>query len=457
MTKRAWLLIAWLAVAGCDPSPFEGAGPTLSEDERAARSERVQSDGGTSERERDAGMQRTARGEKAEAGQGGQKARAGSRGEAGESGAGVAGEKGNAAGSGGEPASAGASGGAGQAAEVCQRADPDAPVRLGEVHEIGTVSSPASVVLRIPGPISWIGGKLLWLFPKTNRSMGAVGADAAPNQPHAAYIAREEPLKLEEDLDPDGVPRRFLTADDVMPNTELWPTALLRSAAAMGQDAMGGVAFVRRTNPDLSYDVMIGRVARNTTTAQEPLTALFTGSEGKFSTGAFRGSEYAYLFACYEDMSVAERAELMHFPCKIARAKNAEIEQRDSYRVYDPSRDNWVSDLSAGGPVLYGPSSLLSLSHNNYLGRYIAVHSRWFSNQVIVQSAKSPWGPWRQEFAIDLPTPAASVILAAAEQPALLAPMECARSIWISYLSPTAAADGYPSEGEIKLIRADLD
>jgi hypothetical protein len=41
-------------------------------------------------------------------------------------------------------------------------------------------------------------------------------------------------------------------------------------------------------------------------------------------------------------------------------------------------------------------------------------------------------------------------------RPALEAPTECARSICISYVPPTAAASGYPSEGELELIRADL-
>jgi hypothetical protein len=183
---------------------------------------------------------------------------------------------------------------------------------------------------------------------------------------------------------------------------------------------------------------------------------LFTGRDAKFSTGGFRGSEYGYLFACEEDTNIADRNDPARYPCKLARAKLAELEQHDSYRVYDPAQEMWLPDLGAGAPVIYGPPGMLSLSFNNYLGRYIAVHSRWFSNEVVVQSAKMPSGPWRQELSFTLPSPSVGVVGSALEQPALIEPDECAKSIWVSYMAPTADAGGYPSAADIKLVRVEL-
>jgi hypothetical protein len=371
--------------------------------------------------------------------------------------AGAGGTGGERAGASGERAGSGGS--AGTAADSCERTDIDAPVSLASMRELGTVARPESIVMRVPGPISWIGGKLVWLFPKSARATSVMGADVAPNQPNAALIPGSDATKLEEDLDPDGAPRRFLTADDKNAANELWPTALLRLAPPANQDTTTGVVFVRRLAPDVGYDVsdvLVGRVARNTTSAHEPLTPLFTGNEPKFSTGAFRGTGYAYLFACGEDASVADKNDAKHFPCKIARVEAADVERHDSYRVYDPASGQWLSDLSAGAPVLFGPPSLLSLSYNNYLGRFLAVYSRWFSNDVIVQSAKQPQGPWREEFAISLPAPPSSVVAFATEQAVLTPASKCATSLIISYLWPTASTNAYPSAGEIKLIEVEL-
>lgn len=460
--RSAWISIVWLsAIASCDPSPFEIDSPAPRSDAGIdAAAGEAQRPPEPSDSGRDAGKPETS--DAAQAGRTGQSGEnAGSSGsDAGTAGSGGAAGEPQQAGSGGsagDPPAAGASGSAGEPSQVCQRADPDAAVALVEVREVGTVVSPTAIALRIPGPISWIGGKLTWLFPKTIRPLNAIGADAAPNQPNAAFVTREDPTTLEEDLDPDGVPRRFLTADDANPMSELWPTALLRVPAPADQDNATGLAFVRVSADLLSYDVAVARVSRNATAAQEPLSMLFTGSDGKFSTGGFRGNEYGYLFACSEDMTIPERGDPLRYPCKIARAKLAELESRDAYRVYDPAQQIWLQDLSAGAPVLYGPPGMLSLSFNNYLGRYIAVHSRWFSNEVVLQSAPSPVGPWREEFSFVLPSPTVGVVQAALEQPALLAPEECARAIWVSYMAPTADTNGYPSAAEIKLVRVELN
>jgi hypothetical protein len=435
--RCVWVSMAWLALAGCDPSPFEIESPApradAGVDSSTAESQRPDSG------PRDASVVPEAGGENAGAsGSDGGQAAAGSGGHAGMS------------------AAAGSGGSAGEAAEVCQRADPDAAVSVKEVSEAGTVSSPASIALRIPGPISWIGGKLTWLFPKTIRKDGALGADTAPNQPNAAFLSRDKPNVLEEDLDPDGVPRRFLTADDENATSELWPTALLRVPPPTDQENTTGLAFVRVSRDLINYDVAVGRVSRNTTTAQEPLTPLFAETDSKFSTGGFRGNEYGYLFACQVDANISDRNDPARYPCKVARAKLAELTQRDSYRVYDPAQEQWVADLSAGAPVIYGPPGMLSLSFNNYLGRYIAVHSRWFSNDVVVQTATMPAGPWREELSFTLPAPSVGVTQSALEQPALIAPEACAKTIWVSYMSPTADTMGYPSAAEIKLVKVEL-
>jgi hypothetical protein len=339
---------------------------------------------------------------------------------------------------------------------ACVRPDPNAAVQLVATHEMGSVRQPASVALRVPGPITWIGGgKLVWLFPKSLPSVAQAGSGIPPNYPSAAFAIRKDPGKLDERL-VSGMPASFLGADSASPDIELWPTALLRSPPdAQGQASTGALAIVQRVAADFSYDVMTAHLAMDELSARAPLMPLFTGDEPKFSIGGYRGAEYGYLFACNEDPGVIDRGDPKHFPCRLARAPIAELEKHDSWRVYNATDAQWLADLTAGEPVLYGPQNALSVSFNNYLGRHLAVHSRWLSNEIVVQSAERPLGPWRTELTLSAPAPADGVAQFALEQPSLNA-SDCERAIWISYLAPRAMSGGFPSQGEIKLLQVEL-
>jgi len=374
--------------------------------------------------------------------------------------AGSGGSVGGAGGAGaGGPGAGGAGAGVAGAGEQasCERADPDRAVQLVGMHDLGSVEQPQAVALRVPGPITWIGtGKLVWLFPKTGLDGVSARAGAPSNHPSAAFVGRKEPGRLDEPLGADGLPEPFFAPAGVSPDVELWPTALLRLAPDdQGEATTGAVVIVQRVAADFSYDVLSTRVAVDALSTQEPLTPLFMGNDPRFSLGAYRGGEFGYLYACSEDTAVADRADPQRYPCKVARAPVTELDKREAWRAYHTSDKQWATDLTSAEPVLFGASNSLSVSHHSYLGRYLAVHSRWFSNEIVVQSGERPWGPWRVELTIKLPAPPAGVVQFALEQPSL-ASAECESAIYISYLWPLAADSVFPSRAEIRLLKVDL-
>lgn len=432
---RAGCLVLAVLCGACNPGAFQ-VSPQISDGPPPAG--------------RDAGEPNAGSGGEARAGQGGSTdAAAGGAGSSSTSGAGAAG--------GGKGGSASALAGAGGGmADACQRADPAAPVELVSMQEMGSVVQPDSVSLRLPGPITWIGsGKLVWLFAKNILSTTQPGVSALANHPSAAFVTRKDPTRLDESLSA-GVPAPFVAPDSTSPQAELWPTALLREPPdAQDQASTGALVILQRVAADFSYDVLTTHLALDALTASGPLVPLFTGDDPKFSLGGYRGAEYGYLFSCTQDETVSDRGDPKHFPCTLARAAIADMDRRDRWRAYHASDEQWLADLKSGEPVLYGPSNALSVSRNNYLGRYIAVHSRWFSNEIIVQSAERIVGPWRVELTLSAPMPADGVAQVALEQPTLNA-SDCESSIWISYLAPRASSGGFPSEGEIKLLKVEL-
>lgn len=322
---------------------------------------------------------------------------------------------------------------------------------MGEPEDLGTVAQPAGLGLRMPGQMAWIEGRLLWVFPKTTLSSGSLRPNTPPNYPNAAFLNIARPTTPNEINTNDGNPFAFIDAVPDAPTTELWPVGVM--AIGKGETKLGGMAFVRRVAADFTYDVWTVHIPGDSTVAQPPAIPLFTGTDPKFSTGVYRGTNNVYVFACLED-TTTEQNDPKHFGCRIARSVITEAQQRESYRAYQQSADGsvaWVANLAAATPVLFGASDLLSVTFNQYLGRYLAVYSRFFSDQLVVQSAAEVQGPWREEFSIDLPKPKAGWNAYATEQSALRG--TCDPAIWITYLAPTQVTGNYPSASEIKMLK----
>jgi hypothetical protein len=76
----------------------------------------------------------------------------------------------------------------------------------------------------------------------------------------------------------------------------------------------------------------------------------------------------------------------------VARAPAAQATDRATWRVWDGA--GWSPDLMAGQPVLHGAPGEMSVSWNDHLGAFLAVHSVILSDEVVFQTAPHPEGPW---------------------------------------------------------------
>ncbi len=71
-----------------------------------------------------------------------------------------------------------------------------------------------------------------------------------------------------------------------------------------------------------------------------------------------------------------------------------DFENPRAYEYWDGGA--WVPDPRRAAPVLPAPVSELSVSYNQYLGRYVALYTN-ADNNIVMRQADSPAGPWSGE------------------------------------------------------------
>jgi len=91
-----------------------------------------------------------------------------------------------------------------------------------------------------------------------------------------------------------------------------------------------------------------------------------------------------YLFAC-------DPSGFLDFACRVARAPVAEADQASAYRFFDGS--GWSPAAASAAPVM-DKVSVVSVSFNPYLQRYLAIGQRVLSNTALLRVADRPEGPW---------------------------------------------------------------
>jgi len=79
----------------------------------------------------------------------------------------------------------------------------------------------------------------------------------------------------------------------------------------------------------------------------------------------------------------------------VARAPLAEALDRNAWHFY-AGDDNWTADWPSATRVM-GGAPTLTVHWNDYLGKYLAVSTGGFGNNVVIQTADRPEGPWSSE------------------------------------------------------------
>ena len=82
--------------------------------------------------------------------------------------------------------------------------------------------------------------------------------------------------------------------------------------------------------------------------------------------------------------------------CFLARVKDDEIENFEKYEYLSSHLPGWNKNIKKAIPIFTGMPNELSVSFNNYLNKYLAVHSLDLSGKIVGRTSTTPWGPWSE-------------------------------------------------------------
>ena len=80
----------------------------------------------------------------------------------------------------------------------------------------------------------------------------------------------------------------------------------------------------------------------------------------------------------------------------LSRVKSEEIENIESYMYWDGEKQAWSSVLRHATPVFENMPNELSVSWNEYLGKYTVIHSLGMTGKVVMRTADNIYGPWSE-------------------------------------------------------------
>lgn len=130
-------------------------------------------------------------------------------------------------------------------------------------------------------------------------------------------------------------------------------------------------------------------------------------------------SQWVYLLGVNKDERQTQLSNL-------ARVPAAALADRRQYEFFCGRQKMWSSDVADAKAIFNGPPNEQSLSFNQHLGCYLAVHSMDISGQIVARTAENPWGPWSDPHLITTikpvrkkPLPYPPLVYAAKEHPVL--------------------------------------
>jgi hypothetical protein len=112
---------------------------------------------------------------------------------------------------------------------------------------------------------------------------------------------------------------------------------------------------------------------------------LFTQNEPGFGSAAFISNGTLYAYGC--DYSTG---------CQLGKADPSSAQDRSAWSFY-AGNGTWSAQIGDAVSV-FNDASILSVSWNAFLQRYVAVYSPPFSQNVVMRTAVNPEGPWSSEF-----------------------------------------------------------
>lgn len=167
-----------------------------------------------------------------------------------------------------------------------------------------------------------------------------------------------------------------------------------------------------------------------------------------FAAAALHGpDDRLYLYGALQGPDLVQRSYL-------ARVRATELGRLDRWEYLCGPEPAWSPQAEAAIPLFAGMPNEHSVSWNQHLGCYLAVHSLELSGRIVARTAPAPWGPWSEAvdlFTVQVEHPAAlpypQLIYAGKEHPALA--QEGGRKIFVTFIE---FEEYYPHLLEITLI-----
>jgi len=127
--------------------------------------------------------------------------------------------------------------------------------------------------------------------------------------------------------------------------------------------------------------------------SDEP-TLLFGASEPPWGSAVIAIGDWLYVYGCE-----VQGPRDLNIRCRLARVPPDRALDRAEWRFYTGS--SWSADWRAAKPVLDGACRQMSVTWNDYLGKYVAVNTRILSSELSIRTADRPEGPWSEAIIVE--------------------------------------------------------
>jgi len=146
----------------------------------------------------------------------------------------------------------------------------------------------------------------------------------------------------------------------------------------------------------VAFEILGSGFARGSTENWEFERLKYNGSDlwwdntqPRFASAMYKVDNWIYCCGVIQDEKQTQQ-------CYMARVKADQIEDLSQYSYLSSTRPEWDSDIKNAIPLFTGMPNELSISYNDYLECYFAVHSVGLTGIKVGRTAPNPWGPWSE-------------------------------------------------------------
>lgn len=168
---------------------------------------------------------------------------------------------------------------------------------------------------------------------------------------------------------------------------------------------------------------------------RDPGTLWWGADLPQFASAVLRGHPDGHLYT-YGVLKGADGVQRAY----LARVQPPDLANHKAFEYLASPSPQWSRDPRSAIPIMTGMPNEMSVSWNEHLASYLAVHSLDLTGRIVGRTAPQPWGPWSEAAVlwncapprIDYKIPYAPLIYAAKEHPELA--QQRGRVLYITYI-----------------------